>query len=365
METTQVKHNTKELQEQKKITQPKWLRIILLCIIGYEAAGCLLGGSLLIAKPDGRLMDMPVEIMHGVFNDFLVPGIILFALGILNTLAFVAVLRRSRFDWVMTGLGMGGLAIWFWIEIAILEELHWLHAMWGLPVALGCLLAIAFFSSRDTILKVLLVCGILSSLLYVAINIIVPTQWEDYNSISQTVSELSAIDAPTRMLWLVLSTPYTLFIIAFAWGVWKSAGENRPLRFAGILLFIYGVVNVMWPFAPMHQREALAAGEESFSDTMHLIIASVTVALMLLAMGFGAAAFGKRFRLYSIITMLMLLLFGILTALDAPDVQANLPTPYAGIWERINIGVFLLWVIVLSIKLLQSGKNPNHVNESR
>lgn len=117
----------------------------------------------------------------------------------------------------------------------------------------------------------------------------------------------------------------------------------------GILLFLYGLLSFLWPFAPMHQREVLAAGGASLRDTMHLILASVTVFFMVLAMAFGAAAFGRSFRLYSVITILVMLVFGVLTALDAPKVQANLPTPYAGLWERINIGAFLLWVIVLAV----------------
>ena len=58
--------------------------------------------------------------------------------------------------------------------------------------------------------KLLLTCGILSSLLYVAMNVFVPMQWELYSSASQTVSELSAIGAPTRRLWLLLVIPYTV-----------------------------------------------------------------------------------------------------------------------------------------------------------
>jgi hypothetical protein len=45
--------------------------------------------------------------------------------------------------------------------------------------------------------------------------------------------------------------------------------------------------------------------------------------------------------------------FGILTWLESIGINKNLPTPYIGIWERINIGAFMLWVIVLSIVLLQ------------
>lgn len=43
----------------------------------------------------------------------------------------------------------------------------------------------------------------------------------------------------------------------------------------------------------------------------------------------------------------------VLTVLDAPGIEANLLTPRIGVWERINIGVFLLWVVVLAITLLR------------
>ena len=66
---------------------------------------------------------------------------------------------------------------------------------------------------------------------------------------------------------------------------------------------------------------------------MHIVFAMVTVLLMVLAMGFGAAAFGKRFRHYSIATIVTLLAFGVLTGLDAPQLQANLPTPWMGVWN--------------------------------
>jgi hypothetical protein len=135
--------------------------------------------------------------------------------------------------------------------------------------------------------KKFLLCGTLSSLLYIAMNIFVPMLYKDYNSASQTVSELSAVGAPTRTLWVLLGTVYTFLITAFGWSILKSSGENRYLRIVGILIFIYGIISFIWPFAPMHQREALAAGGKTISDTMHLVLAMVTVLLMTSAMGFG------------------------------------------------------------------------------
>jgi hypothetical protein len=201
--------------------------------------------------------------------------------------------------------------------------------------------------------KALLVCGILSFLLYVAMNVVVAMQWEGYSSVSQTVSELSAIGAPTRSLWVLPAAFYTVLVTAFGWGVWKSARRIRVLRIVGGLIVAYGALGLVWPFAPMHLREALAAGSSTLSDTMHLVLGGVTVVLMLLAIGFGAAAFGKRFRLYSIASLVILVAFGGLTFVDAPQIAANLPTPWVGVWERIKLGVFLLWVVVLAIALLR------------
>ena len=205
-----------------------------------------------------------------------------------------------------------------------------------------------------TVRKVLLVCGILSSLLYVAINILGALQWEGYSLISQTISELSAIDAPSRPLVASLTLAYDALLVSFGLGVWKSAGRKRALRVVAVVLIIHGVFNlVMGPFASMHQREVLAAGEATLSDTLHIILGGVCPLSFLLAAGFGTVAFGKRFRLYSLATILALLVFGVLTGIDAPRIAANLPTPWVGVWERIVVFAFMLWVAVLAVALLR------------
>jgi Protein of unknown function (DUF998) len=200
--------------------------------------------------------------------------------------------------------------------------------------------------------RTLLVCGIAASLLYGVM--IWAIRFTGYSPISQTVSELSAWGVSTRTVWMVLGALYDALMIAFAWGVWASAGGKRSLRVAGGLLLAYALLGVAWPFASMHRREVLAAGGATLADTGHLVLAAVTVALMLAAMVFGAAAFGLRFRLYSIATIAILLTFGALTSSDKSRVEANLPTPWVGLWERINIVVFLLWVVVVAIALLRT-----------
>jgi hypothetical protein len=203
--------------------------------------------------------------------------------------------------------------------------------------------------SGQTWRKALLVCGVASSLLYGLM--IWGIRYEGYSPVSQVPSELTAIGAPTQALWARLGWIYTVLITAFGIGVWKSADRNRAVRIVGGLILAYASLGLLWPFAPMHQRDVLAAGGGTLSDTLHQVLGGVTVFLMFLAIGFGATAFGKRFSVYSIVTIVVLLVFGGLTFAEAPRLPMNLPTPWIGLWERINISVFLLWVVVLAARV--------------
>jgi hypothetical protein len=206
--------------------------------------------------------------------------------------------------------------------------------------------------------KVLLICGILSSLLYVGTDILAAMQWEGYSYTSQSVSELMAIGAPTRPLVVSLFTIYNVLVIAFGFGISATANRKRALRFTGILLIGYGIVGqVALLFLPMHLRGA----EKTISDTMHVILTMVIVLFTLLSIGFGAAALGKWFRRYSIGTTLILLLFGVLAGLDGPRIAAQMPTPWLGVMERINIFASLLWVLVLAIILLRPEKESGQL----
>jgi hypothetical protein len=103
----------------------------------------------------------------------------------------------------------------------------------------------------------------------------------------------------------------------------------------------------------MHLREVLAAGGRTLTDTLHIVWMIASGLLTLVAMAFSAAAFGKRFRIYSIATIVLMVSFGALTSVAAPQMEANLPTPWIGVWERLNIAVWMLWIAVLAIASLR------------
>ncbi|HEY9207269.1 MAG TPA: DUF998 domain-containing protein [Candidatus Methanoperedens sp.] len=199
--------------------------------------------------------------------------------------------------------------------------------------------------------KVLLVCGILSSLLYVGTDILGGMLWEGYSFTSQAISELGAIGAPTRPLTAPLFFICDVLLGAFGLGVWGSAGRNRALRVTGGLLVGIAVIGLVWTPFPMHLGEPVS----SPANTIHSIFAGVQVLLILVTIGFGAIAYRNWFRFYSIGTILTLLVAGVVAFWLIATGQ---PTPWFGVIERINVYGYLLWVAVLAIVLLREEKRP-------
>jgi hypothetical protein len=207
--------------------------------------------------------------------------------------------------------------------------------------------------------KILLGCGIASSVLYVASDILISWWDPNYSYRDQSFSELLAPGSPTRPLVLVLlAIPYGVLVTAFGVGVWASTSRRGAGRITGALLVGYALIGaVTGVFLSAPTRETLEAGEETWRNTLHLPGTAVSVLCILLAIGFGSTLLGRRFRYYSYATILAILVFGVLTGVQVGQMEANQPTPWMGIVERGNIYAIMLWVAVLAIGLLGAQKS--------
>jgi hypothetical protein len=196
----------------------------------------------------------------------------------------------------------------------------------------------------------LLACGVLAPLLYLASDVVASVRYQGYSYLHQTISELNAIGSPTRGLTVAFGLAGYALLTAFGVGIWRSAAGSRRLRAVGGVLSGFGVL-ALWavPFASMPMRGA----EQGLNGALHLVAGMVAVLLLLAAMGFASATFGRRFRLYTIATVVVMLAFGAWTGVDGPRIAEGLATPWVGVKERISVYSYQLWLVALALALLR------------
>jgi hypothetical protein len=212
---------------------------------------------------------------------------------------------------------------------------------------------------RDLGLELLLACGIAYGVVYVIANdVIAAGMWDDYRPLDQAISELSGTSSPSKGFLLAMLPVFTLLVFGFGVGVWKAAGGDRKLRALGAILVAQAALFPVWLLFPMTSREELAQGAGGINDIGHGALTAVAILLIVGQMGVGAAAFGKRFRYFSIAMAVVLLSAGAYVATTTNAVAAGDPTPWMGLVERASYGAWLTWMAVLSIVLLRRSRQP-------
>lgn len=99
---------------------------LLLLINGISA---LVGGWILFTHPDGSAMHLSLDLLeYTPFNDFLIPGIILFVVnGVFSLIAFNAVTHNYKSAyWFVLAQG-AILTGWIIIQIILIRTIHPLH----------------------------------------------------------------------------------------------------------------------------------------------------------------------------------------------------------------------------------------------
>lgn len=197
--------------------------------------------------------------------------------------------------------------------------------------------------------RLLLICGILAAPLFILTDIVAAVWlYPGYDYSAQQVSELSAIGAPSRDFWILMSYPYFALTLGFAAGLWRTA-ETWTLRVCAALVGLFAFNSLLWGFvAPMHMRGTTFTD----TDTLHLLFAVSAVVLIVAIMSFGAAAMGTRFRMFSAVVLLLIIAAGGIVGTSIEAIAANQPTPWMGLLERISVYGPLLWMTVLSATLL-------------
>lgn len=121
-------------------------RNLLLFLLAFLGLGAIFGGAVFIISPSGALFGMPLLLLdNSPFNDFLIPGIILFTiLGIIPIIVVFALIKKPEskcaelfnfykdmyWAWSYCIYIAFALVIWIQIEMTILSAVHWSHTLY-------------------------------------------------------------------------------------------------------------------------------------------------------------------------------------------------------------------------------------------
>ncbi|MHB1345563.1 MAG: DUF998 domain-containing protein [Thermoleophilia bacterium] len=195
------------------------------------------------------------------------------------------------------------------------------------------------------LIRVLLLCGVASSVVYSVTEILASMRWAGYHWADRMVSDLLAVSAPTRSFIVGPMLAYNALVLAFGIGVWLSR-RNRAQGVTAILLIAYAIAGVIGLLVfPLDYNRAGSGA------AMHMVATFTLIILMFAFIVSAAVGSGRGFRIYSVLTVLIIIGGAVLSGMQVPRLEAGLPTPGLGLFERLNIYAMLLWVIAYSVTL--------------
>jgi len=176
--------------------------------------------------------------------------------------------------------------------------------------------------------------GVLSLISYTAGVVFSPMAYPGYNWMSQAVSDLSAINSPSRMLWYQLTSLYGVCgVVSITMVCIFVQDKLNPWLRYGVYLFalMNWVSNVGYTMFPLTE----SGTPSSFQDLMHLYAVTIPVVLLSivsLVLIIVGASKEKKYHSMAIYAALALVL------MFTGAIGVGLaPKAYFGIFERFSV----------------------------
>ena len=202
--------------------------------------------------------------------------------------------------------------------------------------------------------KILLLCGLISPLIYIGMTILGGALIPGYSHIKDTVSELMSPGAPNKGLMDSLMALSSIFMTLFGFGVFqfvKASGQGNNLGTAsGVLLIVLGLLqSVVVLFFPQDPLGAVL----TFPGKMHIGLVAVQALMsilipLFLGLWIRKAGLMPGFGIYSIVSAALTVVMGIAIF--------PLGKSLMGLTERITVLIYDLWLIVMAVKLFIQSK---------
>ena len=201
--------------------------------------------------------------------------------------------------------------------------------------------------------------GIISVLLFVFTTIIAGFNYSNYNSISQFISELYAVNAPNAdIIRYYFYLPSGILFLLFAFFSNASLPKSK-LKTTGLILigFGYGFGTILCSIFNCDMECNPKFINPSISQIIHNLMGMITyfivpIGILLIAIASKKWDKATIFTGFSYSIAFLSFIFVIL-------LNANITSPLKGLFQRIIEASILIWIVVCSIYI-----NKNLINNS-
>jgi hypothetical membrane protein len=205
------------------------------------------------------------------------------------------------------------------------------------------------------LIRALLLGGILASITYIVTVIVGAAIRPGYSHIKYFVSELISAKAPNKKLLNPLFATFNILTSVFGFGLLfavsslsQSSGKMLIGTWGAIVIIAEALIGFAIVFFPMDERDT----PNTFTGTMHIVLSGFSslatmIGMLLIAICLHSVPGMNGWSVYSFISLAVVFVSGAGAA-----ITASKNSPIAGLMERITIGGFLQWMMVMGIVLL-------------
>jgi hypothetical membrane protein len=188
-----------------------------------------------------------------------------------------------------------------------------------------------------------LLAGPLATIIYVFTVIYGAAIRPGYSHVYNFISELISAKAPNKEKLNPLFLAFNILTGVFAVGfLLSSAGGSLTGRWAALVLIVEAIAGFATVFFPQDER----TDPVTPTGTMHIVLAGLSSLTTMGAMLLAGLWFNSIPAIYTFISLAVVFITGGMTA-----VATGRKSPVAGLLERITIGGFLQWMLVVGLLL--------------
>ena len=191
--------------------------------------------------------------------------------------------------------------------------------------------------------------GVTAPLLYAGAVILGGALWPQYSHLKDPISLLASDGAPDALMMNVLFAVYDIVLTLFGL-TWWFAGRRSRRPISAVLLSVIGILGLLMFFF----RQDASGTDMTTTGLVHIVLAAAMSLLTMVAILLrGRTELHGRpgAALFSFASLAVVFVTGGLAAMSIARHWS-----YGGVFERLTIGAFLLWVLVEAIMLANRAK---------